>query len=438
MRSWHRLSSQQHVSWRGIGGIVVLLITSVLASCSYGTPVVVFPTGTAGAASTGIPGGTSTGGSTTGGTTVQPASETAKLKWQPITISDNILNGLSLTESGGILYINTNSELLAVNAQDGKTTVWHYLPSFGSPEQMIPVVDNGVVYDLIFGQGLVALNGKRLWDTDSTTSTHLDIANTEPTVGDGNVYVHAVDNQQEYLDAFAAQSGALVWQHAFGATTTSTNILSPAISAGVIYVVANDGKLYALNTKTGSVLWSYSTGVQNSTNTTYSSPIVSQGIVVFGAYQSGALADQAGGVFALNAATGAFAWKQSLSLSFGEGISVSGNTLLISSNGQLGVYNLTTGAQQWSLQNVNLTPYVMGGNTIYGIYNVPFSGASQMVAYTLAGKGLWQFTPPLTSAGLTLTTNLVYDQGALYLGYYNNTSQNWAIYGFDISSYPTA
>jgi polyvinyl alcohol dehydrogenase (cytochrome) len=44
-------------------------------------------------------------------------------------------------------------------------------------------------------------------------------------------------------------------------STTGVSIdSSPAVMKGVVYIGSNDGKVYALNAKTGAEVWSFTTG----------------------------------------------------------------------------------------------------------------------------------------------------------------------------------
>ena len=56
---------------------------------------------------------------------------------------------------------------------------------------------------------------------------------------------------------------------------------SPAVANGVVYVGSYDGKVYALNAKTGVELWSYTTG-----SYVFSSPAVANGVVYVGSEDS--------------------------------------------------------------------------------------------------------------------------------------------------------
>ena len=82
------------------------------------------------------------------------------------------------------------------------------------------------------------------------------------------------------------------WSSTTGASIDS----SPAVMKGVVYIGSNDGKVYALNAKTGAELWSFTTG-----GYAIPSPAVANGVVYAGSYDYN--------VYALNAKTGAKLWN---------------------------------------------------------------------------------------------------------------------------------
>ncbi len=106
-------------------------------------------------------------------------------------------------------------------------------------------------------------------------------------MANGVVYVGGEDNN---VYALNARTGALLW---------SDNVRwvysSPAVANGVVYV-GSYGNVYALNASTGARLWTYTTG-----NIVYSSPAVANGVVYVGSDDKN--------VYALNASTGAKLWS---------------------------------------------------------------------------------------------------------------------------------
>ncbi len=105
-------------------------------------------------------------------------------------------------------------------------------------------------------------------------------------VSHGIIYVNSMNG---YTYAFQASSGTLLWKH-----DTSGAASVPVVVDDTVYV--GSGTIYALNTKDGSVRWSYATSDVVST-----SPVIVNGVLYVGSYDAH--------VYALNAATGARLWQ---------------------------------------------------------------------------------------------------------------------------------
>jgi len=71
---------------------------------------------------------------------------------------------------------------------------------------------------------------------------------------------------------------------------------SPAVADGIVYFGSFDNSLYALDARTGAMVWKYATG-----GYVYSSPVVANGIVYFGSNDNSC--------YALNASDGRFRVK---------------------------------------------------------------------------------------------------------------------------------
>lgn len=160
-----------------------------------------------------------------------------------------------------------------------------------------PAVVNGVVY-IASGDAFVYAvdyaTGVKKW-AFKTQSTQLT---TSPAVVSNTVYVGA----GEFIDALSAKTGHKLWSYDAGANSGGF-ASSPAVaqemingmSTSVVYFGALDDYIYALNARTGALLWKFLTQGQ----IVDSSPAVANGVVYIGADQ----------LYALDAATGAFLWS---------------------------------------------------------------------------------------------------------------------------------
>ena len=109
------------------------------------------------------------------------------------------------------------------------------------------------------------------------------------------VFVGSYDGRLSALDS---RTGALQWrtssQDRFGGRGRFYS--TPAVSYGRVFIGSTDGKVYAFGASTGDLLWSRSTG-----GYVYSSPAVWEKLVLVGSYS--------GSFFAIDAATGEVRWR---------------------------------------------------------------------------------------------------------------------------------
>ena len=111
----------------------------------------------------------------------------------------------------------------------------------------------------------------------------------------GRVYVGAYDGRVYALDA---RTGRLAWrasaQPRLGGRGTFYS--TPAAAYGRIFIGNTDGKIYAYGATSGRLLWSQSTG-----GYVYGSPAVWRRLVLVGSYDHS--------FYALDAATGDVRWR---------------------------------------------------------------------------------------------------------------------------------
>ena len=124
-------------------------------------------------------------------------------------------------------------------------------------------------------------------------------------VANGVVYIGSDDDT---FYALNAKTGALLWSY----TTGQQIYASAAVAGDVVYVGSYDGYVYAFKAKTGALLWKYLT-----IGNVASSPAVANG-VVYVTSQSTSDAS-ANSLYALNASTGALLWSYPISGTLGSG-----------------------------------------------------------------------------------------------------------------------
>lgn len=208
-------------------------------------------------------------------------AETGTLIWS-VTLGNVIYSAPAV--SHGIIYIGSD-KLYALNAATGQT-IWTYA-GIGFVYSS-PAVLNGVVYIGDGDHNVYALNAKSgtlLW----TASTG-GVIESSPDVENGMVYIGSDDGN---LYAFNATTGATLWKvqvgHGYPVSET------PAVAHGVVYIGASNVGVLAYNAATGAALWSSSFGEGK--------VIVANGVVYSIGYQT---------AYALTTKKGGFLWSYTL------------------------------------------------------------------------------------------------------------------------------
>jgi len=216
---------------------------------------------------------------------------------------------------------------------------------------------------------------------------------SSPAVVNGKVYIGSDDHNVYALDS---RTGHVVWRYLTGDTVQS----SPAVVNGVVYVSSHDQKLYALDACTGAKLWSFTAlspfGV--------SSPTVANGVVYVGALW------RDDSVYALNARTGEKLWSFTTGGDVAASAAVVNGVVYIGSlDGNLYALDALTGVLRWSYT---------GGGWIYGSPTVAdgvlYFGAGDGKVYALnadTGAELWTYV-----TGAQVETTPAVANGVVYVG----------------------
>jgi outer membrane protein assembly factor BamB len=158
-----------------------------------------------------------------------------------------------------------------------------------------------------------------------------------PAIDSGRVYVHAFDGK---VHALNSTTGAILWQTTIGAAGDAYS--SPTVVANVVYVGSNDDNVYALNGSTGAVIWKGSTGGE-----IFGSPAVSGGRVFVGSL-NGAINAFAVGCSSGGSTCGSL-WTDSTANAVPSSPAVANGVVYIASSGKvLFALNAGTGGVLWS------------------------------------------------------------------------------------------
>lgn len=160
--------------------------------------------------------------------------------------------------AGNTVYVGSfDSQLYALDAetgqqrwafQAGKDPTYHNQVGF----QSSPAVVDGTVYVGCRDAHVYALDaatGRKKWDYPTAKSW----VNGTPAVRDGTVYVGTSDTSR--FMALDARTGRLKFAYTAGAFIFS----SAALAGDLAYFGSHNGKLYAVDTKSGQLAWEFQT-----------------------------------------------------------------------------------------------------------------------------------------------------------------------------------
>ncbi len=238
-----------------------------------------------------------------------------------------------------------------------------------APTESSPLVAHGLVYVGDWSGRVTALavaTGATRWSfaTGGAVKSSAALAGDNVVVGsyDGHVY------------ALNARSGRLVWRGSSQPRLGSPGrfYATPAAAYDRVFIGSTDGKVYSFGAKTGRLRWSQSTG-----GYVYASPAVWRGLVLVGSYDHV--------FYALDAATGAVRWSFRANGRISGAASVIDGVVYFSTFAHL-TYALAaaTGRILWTWPDGEYSPavtdgrrlYLTGRGRVYGLEPVTSSRAS--------------------------------------------------------------
>jgi len=202
--------------------------------------------------------------------------------------------------SGNAVLVGTlDGDVIALKRSDG-TELWR---TKASSEVLAPPTGNGdiVVTRTVDGRltGLSAINGERKWVSDSAVPNLTVRGLSMPVVVDGHVYT-GLDNG--HMSALRLDDGQPVWDQAIAVPTGRTELerltdidAGMLVSGSQIFAVSFSGEFVCVDSETGQILWRRT--VKSYTGMAQANDLVT-------------VTDESGVVWALDARTGAAAWKQ--------------------------------------------------------------------------------------------------------------------------------
>lgn len=272
-----------------------------------------------------------------------------------------------------------------------------------------PSVVDGILYVGSQDKNIYAIgawSGNLIWNF--TTQGAFE---SSPAVANGKVYTGGDDGYVYCLDAY---TGAFIWKtfvngnlpYTYGSLVLKS---SPAVSGDRVYIGSLDGYLYALNVNDGNIDWRFETS-----GPILCSPAVADGAVYFTSEEP-----TNGGLYKLDANTGAMIWKQQLPYEhqFTGGTEMMGSPSvaagMVFTSSNLRTYygiNATTGDIVWTYTNpaamefiVSSPIYVNGELFIIDKFNIAKLNA-------MNGQTIWSFF-----TGDELYVSPSYADGKIYI-----------------------
>jgi outer membrane protein assembly factor BamB len=237
-------------------------------------------------------------------------------------------------------------------------------------------------------------SAKLLWNFTTMQSVA-----SSPAVANGYVFVGADEGAVYCLNS---SNGEMLWFYATGSGVRS----SPAIDNGCVYAGAYDGNVYALNATNGAKLWNFNIGggVEPSPGSVYSSPAVVGGVVYIGSYD--------GNVYALNATNGAKLWNYNTGSSVESSPAVSDDVVYVASDFVVYALNASTGNEIWNSHTGSTisSPSVYNGYVYIGSYDGYVCGLNAST-----GAQIWKYQ---TEDSVSSSPAVAY--GCVYVGSEDN------------------
>ena len=263
-----------------------------------------------------------------------------------------------------------------------------------------PAVANGVMYLSSYDEVTYAINpsnGNLLWGFNPGSGP----GTSSPAVANGVVYLTGFG-----LFAVNSSTGTKLWSYGNGFPFGS----SPTVVNGVVYVGCDDDNVYAVNASTGAKLWSFKTG-----DLVRSSPAVVNGVVYVLSLDDN--------LYALNANTGAKLWSDAVGVlnpaaapSVSSPAVANGVVYVGSGDGSLYALNAATGSKLWSYPtggSMTSSPALANGVVYFG----SFDGNVYALNATTGAK-LWSYaTQGRVAASPAAANGVVYigsEDGTLY------------------------
>ncbi len=175
--------------------------------------------------------------------------------------------------ASGIAYFALGNDLwwVDVNSRQGGLCAVKNTGAF-----VTPVISEGMIYAASRGGSIHVLDAESCTEVDGVGVFVGEALTVKPAVHDGIVYQPGTRGATAY-DPAAAPDDRLLWGPApvtEGTVLASPDKGSPVVAGGLVYFGAQNGYVYALDRKSGELVWEWYEGVPIS-----AAPTVTDGVV---------------------------------------------------------------------------------------------------------------------------------------------------------------
>jgi outer membrane protein assembly factor BamB len=286
-----------------------------------------------------------------------------------------------IVADGRVFTLDTDARVRAFDAKTGRS-VWTVKAMPKSEDD--PVLGGGVAFSggrLFVTSGfneVLALNpvdGSELWRVKVEGTVR-----SSPSAMPERVYVVTVDNQTIALDA---ATGKKLWNHqGLTETTGLLGAASPAANRNMVLPAYSSGEVYALQSETGSVLWSDTVAplIRGGMGSAFSDirglPVIDQGLVVAISY--------GGRIAAIDERTGQRSWDANIGGSQTP-LFVGNRIFVLGSDSAITSLDAATGQTMWStrLPQYEDMKDLEGSIVWYG----PVLAGNRLLAFSSTGLG---------------------------------------------------
>lgn len=249
--------------------------------------------------------------------------------------------------------VNPQEHLINVHNVSNIATDWT-VQTGGVIQSLDTIVHNGIAYFTSQDGKLYAVTsatGTVLWSESLNPSDYQGgLVYSSPAIANGVLYVGVGKNTIPYSTLYAlnAKTGTVLWS-----VDGPGPFSSPTIVHGVVYVGGSANTLYALNASTGAILWS--NVLSTIPNYISDSPAIVNGVVYVAINGVNPITKVSTGLmYALNASTGVVIWSTPMGaqISNSSPAVAKGMVYIGDGDGLLYAFNTQTGSISWTSLNI--------------------------------------------------------------------------------------